>query len=244
VFVLSLVILAAGASHSAPTAPPDHGIALVELFTSEGCSSCPPADALLERLATDAATSGRHIYCLSFHVDYWDHLGWKDRFSSAAFTERQGEYAKRLGATSLYTPEMVVNGTDEFVGSDRNAAESAIRDALSRSEEASLKLEATAKGHDVSARCQVAHLPAGAVVNVAWVDAHATSKPSGGENDGRALRHVNVVRDLRSMGLAPGVVGRLSLRRPELSDGAVIAWVQASGSGRVLAAQSVRITAH
>src|SRR5207344_36570 len=107
--VPSLVILAAGASHSAPTAPPDHGIALVELFTSEGCSSCPRADALLERLAADAATSGRPVYCLSFHVDYWDHLGWKDRFSSAAFTERQGEYAKRLGATSLYTPQMVVN---------------------------------------------------------------------------------------------------------------------------------------
>lgn len=199
---------------------------------------------MLGKLATDAATSGRRVYCLSFHVDYWDHLGWKDRFSSAAFTERQTEYAKSLGATSLYTPEMVVNGSDEFVGSDRNAAESAIRSALSRAEATQLRLSATANGHDVSAQCKVASVPAGAVLNVAWVDAHAVSSPNRGENDGRTLHHANVVRDLRSVALKPGFDGRIGLRRPEVTDGAVIAWVQAPGSGRVLGAGSVRITGH
>src|SRR5439155_1000874 len=118
--------LLCGAAATAPKTP-DHGatagadsagFALLELFTSEGCSSCPPADALLARLASEARRSGRRVYALSFHVDYWDRLGWKDRFSSAAFTQRQGDYARRFRLASLYTPQLVVNGAQEIVGSD------------------------------------------------------------------------------------------------------------------------------
>jgi hypothetical protein len=240
-FIAGLCILGASASRSAPA---DRGVAVVELFTSEGCSSCPPADALLERIVTDAAKSGRRVYCLAFHVDYWDHLGWKDRFGSAQFTRRQDAYVRRLGASSLYTPQMVINGSDEFVGSDKNAAESAIRDALSRAETATIQVTATAKNGDVSAHCKVAHAPKGAVLQVAWVDAHAVSAPDRGENDGRTLHHTNVVRDLRAVTLASTYDGNVTLKRPEVAEGAVIAWVQSGNAGPVLAAQSVRIPAH
>src|SRR6186997_556038 len=99
---IALVALAAGAASQTHAAPAP---AFVELFTSEGCSSCPPADALLERLVSEAG--GRRVYGLSFHVDYWDQLGWRDRFSNAAYTRRQREYARRFGLASLYTPQIV-----------------------------------------------------------------------------------------------------------------------------------------
>ena len=101
---------------------------VVELFTSEGCSSCPPADALLQRLAA-AGQDGVRVIALGEHVDYWDRLGWKDRFSSGELTARQRTYASRFNIDSIYTPQMVVDGRTEFVGSDASAARSAITKA-------------------------------------------------------------------------------------------------------------------
>ena len=106
--------------------------ALVELFTSEGCSSCPPADALFAKLMTEADTSGRAVYGLSFHVDYWDSLGWKDPFPDASFTRRQNRYETLLGVRGPYTPQLVVNGADQFVGSDGSRANSAIEKFMSK----------------------------------------------------------------------------------------------------------------
>src|SRR5712691_8688840 len=122
--VLLVPAFASRDSHAAPPAP-----ILVELFTSEGCSDCPPADALLEKLIAGQPTSGVAIIGLGQHVDYWDRLGWKDRFSSAALTERQQLYQARFRTESIYTPQMVVDGRVEFVGSDTNAARRAIERA-------------------------------------------------------------------------------------------------------------------
>src|SRR5436305_253879 len=105
----------------------ENGIAVVELFTSEGCSSCPPADELLSDLKT--SMRGKNIFLLAFHVDYWNYLGWNDRFSDAAFSKRQSHYADVLHA-EVYTPQMIVNGQKVFVGSKRSEAEDAIADAL------------------------------------------------------------------------------------------------------------------
>src|SRR5689334_4635092 len=106
---------------------------IVELFTSEGCSSCPPADALLARLEKNQPVAGAEVIPLALHVDYWNHLGWADPFSSHQFSERQGEYAAVFGNDSVYTPQMVVDGVREFNGSNSSLAQEAIAKAARES---------------------------------------------------------------------------------------------------------------
>jgi hypothetical protein len=247
--ILACVLLgcanAAAAAAPGRTAPAvdASGFALLELFTSEGCSSCPPADALLARLVAESRDSGRRVYALSFHVDYWDRLGWKDRFSSAAWSRRQGEYARRFHLGSLYTPQLVVNGAREMVGSDATQVDAALRAALASPTRIPVTVHATARGLGVSVRCKVEQAPAGAVLLLAWVDATASSAPDNGENRGRALHHVNVVRNLHSVALDRGFDGTVELKRPEIRDGAVIAWVQEAGAGAVAGAAAAEVRA-
>ena len=241
--LLALVAGGAGApGHPAP-APATSGVALVELFTSEGCSSCPPADALLERLVHEAAASGRHVYGVSLHVDYWDRLGWRDRFSSAAVTHRQSQYARRFGLKSLYTPEVVVNGDGECVGSNSGAVEAQIDRALSRPSQVTPALSVTDSGQELRVRCDVPHAPQGATLNFAWVQSRAVSAPDAGENGGRTLRHANVVRDLKTVELGGSFHDVVVLHRPEPEDGEVIGWVQAANQGPVLGAEAVAVRA-
>src|SRR5262245_39627091 len=119
----------AGVTQQAPAASDGAVPVLVELFTAEGCSSCPPADGLLAGMIASQPAAGVLIVGLGEHVDYWDRLGWKDRFSSAAFTRRQQLYADRFGAENVYTPQMVVDGQTAFIGSDLEAARRAIERA-------------------------------------------------------------------------------------------------------------------
>src|SRR6267154_5004633 len=120
---------------------------VVELFTSEGCSSCPPADELLGHLSHDLAEKNIQVIPLGFHVDYWDGLGWKDRFSSAGFTQRQERYAQALKVDGPYTPEMVVDGAVEFVGNDAGRAQSTIRQEASQPEVATVKISSPPAEH-------------------------------------------------------------------------------------------------
>jgi len=133
--------------HGVRSGPPTPKVpVLVELFTSEGCSSCPPADKLLARLQRQQPAAGALIIPLSEHVDYWDGASWRDPFSSPAFTARQGAYVRALRAQDTYTPEMVVDGQAEFVGSDEDAALNSISAAA---EVRKAKVEVSVSGDNI-----------------------------------------------------------------------------------------------
>lgn len=182
------VVASAYVLFSAAAANPERVPVLVELFTSEGCSSCPPGDRLLEQLDPQAVVLGEH-------VDYWDHQGWRDRFSSHAFTERQENYARWFGLDSPYTPQMVVDGAAELNGSDNRRAAEEIAKAAARPK---AHIELTADGGRLLVR--VSGAPDAGDVMLAFAENSAASQVKAGENRGRELHHVAIVRALRKIG--------------------------------------------
>ena len=203
------------------------GFAVVELFTSEGCSSCPPADRLLAELA------GRpNVYALEFHVDYWNSLGWRDPFSAAAFTDRQRGYDEALGE-DVYTPQMVVNGTTAFVGSNRAQAEAAIARALAAAPSASL----TATVANGLLTYRAVNAPAHARLGVAVVDSSRTVHVGRGENGGRTLTHVRVVRKFTSVPVSATGSGTIPLPAAIPAGGSVVAFVE---DGAIVAVAEAR----
>jgi hypothetical protein len=187
---------------------------LVELFTSEGCSSCPPADALLAQIDARQPVSGAQAIILEEHVDYWDDQGWRDPFASAAATQRQKEYAFTLHA-EVYTPQMIVDGRTEILGSNQNAAQHAIENA-STAPKPSLELSWVG-GTATMGGPKLLHIRAGklsgsdnastgknAEVFLAITESHLHSDVRRGENAGRGLEHDGVVRKLASLGKANG----------------------------------------
>src|SRR5579862_170106 len=182
------VLLCVAADNGAPRVP-----VLLELFTSEGCSDCPPADRLLELLDQKQPVAGADLIVLSEHVDYWDRLGWKDPFSSSQYTVRQQDYSDKYHFDGVYTPQLAVDGRFGLVGSDAGAAQAAIRNAM-REPKINLRiLEAVRNGNQVTFTVE---LPAAAgqagVLYVALADNRAESHVSRGENAGHALSHVAV----------------------------------------------------
>ena len=206
------------------------GVAVVELFTSEGCSSCPPADAVLGELVRGHA--GHPVFALAFHVDYWDELGWPDRFASPDFTARQGAYARALRARGLYTPQMVVGGTEQFTGSDREHAEEAIARATARPASIHLALRARRSGTQaVVVEWTADAAPPGETLSVAVVETSATTSVRAGENAGRTLHHTNVVRSFATGLLSPGPGSRTLPIPPGLGELAVVAYAQRTTPG-------------
>jgi hypothetical protein len=176
---------------------------LVELFTSEGCSSCPPADRLLQKLDADGA-SGAQVIALSEHVDYWNSLGWKDPYSAAFFSERQSAYGDRFGLASVYTPQMVVSGDAQFTGSDARAAAKAIADASGTQKYAvrisGISVDASGTLHAHLTAEPVSNPPSSADVYCVVALNHAESQVTRGENGGNRLTHVAVVQLLQKAG--------------------------------------------
>ncbi len=177
---------------------------LAELFTSEGCSSCPPADDLLRRLIEEQPIKGVEIIALSEHVDYWDRLGWKDPFSAAQFTERQNSYSRVFGSDRIYTPQLVIDGRFEAVGSDWPEVRRALTQAA-KTPHAAVAASATRASSDESASVHVLvrDLPntkSSASVLVAVVEDDLVTEVARGENARKRLRHSAVVRSLEKIG--------------------------------------------
>jgi hypothetical protein len=188
-------LLVLGSSGGSPVAPPRTAV-LIELFTSEGCSSCPPADALLTRLLADQPLDGVQIIPLEFHVDYWDRLGWKDPFSSAGFTRRQQDYSKVFGEDRVYTPQLVVDGAAEVAGSDEPKVMDAIRKAATGTH-LPLRVSASLRGDALRLTVESPAAPSGLEktdIVVALVEDGLSSSVRRGENVGRTLKHSAVVR--------------------------------------------------
>jgi hypothetical protein len=182
----------------APKSPASPRAVVVELFTSEGCSSCPPADALLGRLRQESTATNVEVIPLGLHVDYWNFQGWTDRFSSAAYSRRQQKYATKFGIEGPYTPQMVVDGVAEFVGSDAARAHQAIAQAALRPAVAEVQI----KPLSVDKLLVTVHAPTAPAgdVMLALTEDNLQSKVSAGENGGKELRHSAVVRDLHALG--------------------------------------------
>jgi hypothetical protein len=200
---------------------------VVELFTSQGCSSCPPADAYLAELARRD-----DVLALSLHVDYWNYIGWKDPFSSTWATERQREYARTLAQRYVYTPEMVVDGAAHAVGSNRAEVEGLIA-AARRHEGPLLALARDGEALRISVG---AGAGSGTLLLVRFEREHAT-KIARGENGGRTLRNVHVVREIRRLGEWDGKPLALDIPAPQ-GEAAVL--LQAAGQGRMLAAAKIQ----
>lgn len=226
-----------------PPSPEAAGVAVVELFTSEGCSSCPPADAVLRALAARADSTGEALLPLSFHVDYWDRLGWADPYAQPAFTARQRAYAAS-GAFEdgrVFTPAMVVGGEGGFVGSRQATAEARVSAALMQTPPASVRLAPTVEGRTVEVSYAVAEAPTGAVLHLALVEDDTAQQVTRGENRGRRLTHARVVRAFATV---PAGEGRVTLRLPDGLDvqGArVVGYVQPAEVGPVLGAAQARL---
>jgi hypothetical protein len=192
-----LVILTALALAPHPTgAVSPRQPVLVELFTSEGCSSCPPADALLDSLDHAQPVSGAETVVLSEHVDYWNSLGWSDPYSSILYSNRQMAYALRFGIESVYTPQMVVDGRLQFSGTDRRGVTSGIAQSAQR-EKVPVRIVSIVNHAPDTLLVRIQTDPApDAELLLALADDADTSHVQRGENGGRTLRHVSVVREL------------------------------------------------
>jgi hypothetical protein len=226
----------AGAAQSSETSGPRRPI-LLELFTSEGCSSCPPADRLLEAFDRAQPVSGADLIVLSEHVDYWNRLGWTDPYSSPLFTERQQEYVRRLHLDGAYTPQLVIDGQADVVGSDDRAARAAILNAETRPKTA-ISLRAQRAGPQVKVSLEVGDRMRQADLYLALANDHAQSQVTRGENSGRTLRHVAVVSSLVRVGTlhARGAFAKeltLPLKNENSQSWRVVAFLQDSGSRQI-----------
>jgi len=245
VAVVALLCALATAESGQPGRTP----VLVELFTSEGCSSCPPADLLLAKLLREQPVAEAEIIPVAFHVDYWDHQGWKDPFSSKNFTARQKRYSQIFGEDSVYTPQLIVNGREQVVGSDEAAVRRAIGSATAK---APLPVKVSARANEGGLRLSIdlPAAPAGAEpidVLVALAEDDLKSVVRRGENEGRTLTHVAVVRRLQTLGaLEPEAFvanGQVTLERgwqtPRMR---VVAWLQGRKSQQVFGAAAASVT--
>jgi hypothetical protein len=230
-----------------------HTPVLIELFTSEGCSDCPPADLLLQKLDRLQPVMGVDLIVLSEHVDYWNDIGWKDPYSSHKYSERQTAYGDKFGLSSIYTPQMVVDGEFQFVGSDERQAIRAVESAA-KTEKTPLMLSSI---HFDAANKLTLHVESGplsastsaksANIFLAIADESDESHVSRGENSGRTLKHIAVLRDLipvgqvnknssfsRDITLNRDAGDRRGLR--------VVGIIQESSGGRILGVTSARLS--
>ena len=217
------------------------GFAVVELFTSEGCSSCPLADELVARVQNDNPHS--RIYILAYHVDYWDHQGWNDKFDNPEYSKRQTEYNGWFRLQSIYTPQIVVNGMTQLVGSDQHALLAAIAVGLKDAPTDSVAIKATLENSQLSVGYQTnAPLEQSALV-LTLIQKSGQSIVKGGENAGLTLTHVQIVRKflMETLHATSGKIGFVLPEDYKMNDWELIAFVQNKMTGSILTAAKAEL---
>lgn len=211
-----------------PLVAPTDGLRVLELFTSEGCSSCPPADRLLAELA-----QRDDVLALSFHVDYWNRLGWEDPFSLKRSTERQYWYANLFASSQVYTPQVVIGGQREAVGSRRSDVLTTLADITPAAKSLDVAVASNGTTRKVTVRTDAP------TVNIAVVQPDAATYVERGENGGRTLSHVNVVRDFAAITPENGLATATLSVPSDVDDAFVVAYSQ-SRTGQITAAKIVQ----
>jgi len=217
------------------------GFAVVELFTSEGCTSCPAADDAVAQLAKDYP---ERVYILGYHVDYWNYIGWKDAFSSPAFSERQRKYGEHFSLSRIYTPQIVVNGQKEFVGSNRSQLKSSVNTAIESATTDDIKLILAKENATTLKVTYEVNAKAATQLNIALVQLDATTAVKRGENKGKSLHHINIVRALRSIPVTKDAKAVIAIPVPsdlKLQDVELIAFLQDKKDWKITAATAEKV---
>lgn len=218
--LLGALFPAVGASQDQPV--------VVELFTSQGCSYCPPADAYLNELAKQP-----NVIALAWHVDYWDYIGWKDSFANPTFTERQRAYAHAQKQRMIYTPQLIINGVENMMGKIYDEVSASIRKVTVQ--KAVMKLSSSRAGAAYTVTLSASHRHGTYDVQLVRVSPINIVKILGGENAGKTVTYVNVVTDLRSLGSWDGQ-GKVTFKTGDLVRGKYTILVQHQGHGKIVAA--------
>ncbi len=212
-------------------------VAVLELFTSQGCSSCPPADRLVETYTTKD-----NVIVLSFHVDYWDKLGWKDPYSSRQYTQRQYDYADALHS-NVYTPQLVINGQTEMIGSDAGKIDATLNKVFGAGADAALSIKAATPGKgDLKIAFNVSGKTENALLNIALVEKKTTTQIKAGENGGATLSGNNVVRNFITTGRVKDGDNNASIDIPkdlDLKNCSVVLFLQQKGTHKIIAASQL-----
>jgi len=215
------------------------GFALLELYTSEGCSSCPPADELMGRIQKEYKDS--NVYVLAYHVDYWDKQGWKDVFSNPDYTKRQYDYAKYLGKAPIYTPQLIINGKADYIASQETVVRNGIKSALSKTVTTDLFLEASQANNNLNVNYSIKGTFKNSSLLIAVVQKNAKSNVKKGENANRVLSHYQIVHHLHTINLK-NKKGTVSIHLPKSFDTKafeVIGFLQDKNNGNILGATKV-----
>jgi hypothetical protein len=223
--------------------PPTNGKSFVvlELFTSEGCSSCPPAEELLAKI--DRESNGKPVYVLGYHVDYFDNLGWRDVFGSQENTRRQQRYSSWLNS-QVYTPQLVVNGTEEFIGSDEPKISNAINEQLLVKHVADLSLSSQQDDKVITVKYEAKDIQAGEDLLLALVQKNGHTDVKRGENEGRSLSHIQIVRKTALVSLKGAHSGTATLSYPKEAGKQaweVIGMIQHTKTGVISAATKIAV---
>jgi len=217
------------------------GFALIELFTSEGCSSCPAADEVLEEI--QKKYSDKNVLVIGYHVDYWNKLGWKDIFSDASFTQRQEYYSNIFRLNNIYTPQAIINGKKEFLGSDKSKLISSIEEQLNERSSVSIKLNAV---QNTEGKIDVHYSAEGTDPKkehaiLILVQKMATNEIKKGENTGKTLHHINIVRNIFYLPLKEKSTNFTLPAGLQKEDFSVAGFIQEKSSGKIKAIQSASI---